>query len=90
MEDYINQYPVAILEDRYTGCYSGGQWIAVARFLDQEPASSGSRLDAVEAGAQGDDFEADDFWMLYGSLDWIAVGQTPDAALAALRRKHRG
>lgn len=30
LTDQIEQYPTAIIEDRYNGVYSGGTWIAIA------------------------------------------------------------
>lgn len=74
-------WPVAILEDRYQGTYSHGAWIAVAH-ADQH----GDVLAMVAAGdgPWGDDFEAADFWWTDKQRPWLAVGATPDEALAAL------
>jgi hypothetical protein len=78
----LRQYPVAIIEDRYGGCYSGGGWLAVAEadrmFADRTRASW-----VLSEGPHGDDCDAMEFWA--DPPPWIATGPTPDAALKALR-----
>lgn len=80
-------YPVAVLEDRYGGTYSGGAWIALA--LVKMPQPSALVLHGVvdERDAWGDDIEAAEFWGLHRDYAWIAVGNTPDEAMAALIAK---
>ena len=74
-------YPVAILQDRYGGGYSGGTWIAI-RNADT-PERGTDRLSWVaEDGPSGNDVDAADFWQQ--PPPWIAVGETPDAALTHL------
>lgn len=75
-------YPIAILEDRYRGAYSGGLWLAVAR-ADEMDAPHWK--EEFGRGPYGDDAEAREFWA--DPPDWIAVGHTPDDALRALARK---
>ena len=90
----LDQYPVAIIEDRYGGAYSGGRWIAIAHAdcLDGSTTSEDialTRIDFVlgeEGGAPGPsdgDPDAALFWD--DAPDWVAVGDTPDEALANLR-----
>ena len=75
-------YPVVIIQDRYQGTYSGGEWVAIAG-----DGMYGDRLDLLKALRAFDgDTEAMEFWQ--GNVpDWVAVGDTPDVALANLKRK---
>lgn len=81
IERTLDHYPVAIVEDRYGGVYSGGQWLAIA--IADEPHEGRSRVDFVighrNAGPHGDDSEAMAFWC--DPPDWIAVGISPQDAL---------
>ncbi len=78
--DEIKQYPVAILEDRYGGVYSGGAWIALAGVTAR---SFRGLLD----GAHGDDCTAAQFGSKIAQAPDIAVGKTPQEALKNLRAK---
>lgn len=83
-------YPVAIIEDRYGGLYSGGHWLAVAK-ADERIGEHGdqTRIQFVledETGPHGSDPDAGDFWD-NREPDWIASGHTPDEALENLRAK---
>jgi hypothetical protein len=78
-------WPIAIVEDRYGGCYAGGPWLALA-CADGDHDLYRDRITAVLcAGPYGDDTDAMLFWQ--EPPDWIAVGATPDQALVALRDK---
>lgn len=82
-------YPIAILEDRYSGVYSGGIWIAVAQ-ADELLDSSNTRVQfclTSDDGPYGSDSEAAEFWS--DPLDWIAVGETPELAIENLRNHVR-
>lgn len=86
-----NAYPIVIIQDRYGGAYSKGKWIAIADADDH----------VDECGASGpwdsSDVPCFTFWTSVreawesspqlGLFDWIAVGQTPDEALANLLKK---
>lgn len=74
-------WPVAIIEDRYGGVYSGGAWIAIA---DADSAfCSRTRVSwCLEDGPHGDDTDAMAFWA--DPPAWVAAGTTPDAARDAL------
>jgi hypothetical protein len=74
-------YPVRIYQDRYGGSYSGGAWIAI----DMKRAAL--EISAIEEGILGSDVEVREFWFSVRDADWIAVGPTPDSALAALEAK---
>ena len=76
----IEDYPVVIIEDRYSGIYSGGRWAAVAQ------GSTPGRLELYWLGAHGSDTDAQLFW-LAAKPEWAASGNTPDLALRALRRR---
>ena len=76
----IRTYPVVIVQDRYNGVYSGGKWIAIAQ------GDSPERLDLIWLGAHAEDLAAVAFWAKYRDKEWLAVGDTPDEALAALNR----
>jgi hypothetical protein len=83
-------YPIAIVEDRYGGTYSRGAWLAVGEFdvRDGSGYAAHTRLDFVMEHAHGDDTEAMLFWAdVAPGLPWLAVGGTPDEALANLRAR---
>jgi hypothetical protein len=82
-------YPIAIIEDRYSGVYSGGNWIAVAQ-ASELLGSSNSRVQfclTSDDGPYGSDSEAAEFWS--DPPDWIAVGETPELAIENLRNHAR-
>lgn len=70
----VELYPICVFEDRYSGCYSGGAWVAF-------PEDIGSReeLAPMESG----DCDA----MSFHLPDWCAVGDTPNDAVSNLYRK---
>jgi hypothetical protein len=77
----LDGYPIAIVEDRYSGVYSEGTWLAVAQA--NLPHEGQSRVDFVlTAGPHGDDSEAGEFWA--DPPHWIAVGNSPQEALDRL------
>jgi hypothetical protein len=81
-----SSWPVAILADRYQGTYSGGEWLAVAN----ADILIGDELRVawlLSNGPGDDDLRASDFWFEAKAFDWIAVGDTPEAALRALDDK---
>jgi hypothetical protein len=80
----LDGYPIAIIQDRYSGVYSEGIWLAVAQAdLLHEGRS---RADFVLSdGPHGDDADAAEFWAT--PPDWIAVGNTPQEALDRLLQK---
>jgi hypothetical protein len=81
---------MAIVEDRYGGTYSGGQWLAVGAFDTRDGSGYAvhTRLDFVMEHAHGSDLDAGDFWAnVAPGLPWLAVGDTPDEALANLRAR---
>lgn len=76
---------MALVQDRYRGIYSGGEWLAIAEA--DASLEEGSRVDWVlKCGPNGDDVEARKFWA--ASPHWIASAQIPDAALVALFAKN--
>jgi hypothetical protein len=77
---------IAIVEDRYSGAFSRGAWLAIRD--PAAPVELGlSRLDWVEEyGPGGNDVEAAVFWYRE-KPDWIASGATPEAAKARLLRE---
>ncbi len=82
--DSYRRYPIAIIQDRYGGTYSGGLWLAVASCTDMD---NGSYLIVrmIEDVPHGSDTETMIFWQ--SPPDWIAVGNTPNEALAALKAR---
>lgn len=78
-------FPVVIVADRYSGLYSKGAWMAIARAdtpfgeIDLEPTRVSFCL---EEGPNGTDDEAVAFWLT--SPPWIAVGDTPQEAMEKL------
>lgn len=82
--------PIAIVQDRYGGVYSRGEWIAIGGFDARDALADGvhTRLDHVMEHAHGDDAQAMLFWAnVAPGLRWLAVGATPDEALARLRAR---
>ncbi|MBN9071347.1 MAG: hypothetical protein J0H34_07010 [Rhizobiales bacterium] len=78
-------YRVVIIQDRYSGIYSGGDWLAVACATDEFDATQ-TRLDFIlsaGAGPSGSDTDAGRFWL--DPPPWISFGNTPDEALSKLR-----
>jgi hypothetical protein len=79
-------YPIAVIEDRYRGTYSGGRWLAIA---DADAFENGLTRVAfcVEhgPGPSGEDGDARDFWS--EPPHWIAAGDTADAAIENLRKQ---
>jgi len=74
-------YPIAIVQDRYSGVYSEGTWLAIAQA--DLPHEGRSRADFVLAdGPHGDDCVASEFWS--DPPLWIAVGNSPQEALDRL------
>ncbi len=80
----VDLHPVAILEDRYAGAYSRGEWIAIASA--DATFHGATRVGWVlTEGPSGNDLEAAGFWC--NQPNWIAVGATPDDALNALHAR---
>lgn len=72
-------YPCAIVNDRYTGTYSGGEWVAFP-------------LEAAPDGCAADDGDTVEFWSGYVARPEypVGLGNTPAEALADLEAKARG
>jgi hypothetical protein len=74
----LDGYPIAIVEDRYSGAYSEGTWLAVAKANLSHGGQS--RVDFVlTSGPHGEDRDAAEFWA--APPRWIAVGNSPQEAL---------
>lgn len=67
------RYPCTIVSDRYSGTYSGGQWLAWP--LD---------YDNVPGGSDAGDCECGDFWRHYKRP--VGKGNTPQEALDDLNK----
>lgn len=67
-------YPITIIEDRYTGTYSGGLFTAWNRYACELPE-----------GPAADDVTCMKFWL--DNTEPVGVGNTPEAALADLEHK---
>ena len=80
-------YPIAAVEDRYGGVYSGGRWLAIAG-ADELISPGLRRIDTIfgQSGPHGGDVEAAIFWA--DPPEWLDVGDTPDDAVAALKAKN--
>ena len=74
-------HPIMVLQDRYGGCYSGGRWLAI-READRLENGAYRVVRCLEGGPSDEDIEAREFWT--NPPSWIAAGQTPDEAVAAL------
>lgn len=70
-------YPVTIIQDRYSGTYSGGQWTAFNLYKEQVP-------DAVDDS----DVPCREFWTLASNFHLaIGRGATPDEAFEDLKKR---
>jgi hypothetical protein len=79
-----DRYPIAVVEDRYGGVYSGGACLAVARSNQLENGAY-RIVRSLEDGPHGDDGDAALVWS--DPPDWIAAGHTPDEAIRSLQEK---
>ena len=89
----MTMIPICVFEDRYSGTYSGGAWIAVAmpdksvgrhyRSVLTAPTHFHYAFD----GTHNTDLEAAKFGRLIEVIPWIAVGSTPDEAVRNLKSK---
>jgi hypothetical protein len=77
-----DHYPVAVIEDRYGGAYSGGRWLAISQATHLENGSY-RIVRCLENGPHGDDSDAMAFWA--DPPKWIACGATPGEAMDNLR-----
>ncbi|MGI9449352.1 MAG: hypothetical protein ACR2QH_01645 [Geminicoccaceae bacterium] len=82
MADRHTRFPIAIIQDRYSGSYSGGAWLAIAGADEIDGIWKPRVIDMLEGGPHGDDTDAMMFWA--DPPSWIAVGNSPDEALANL------
>ena len=80
-------YPCAVFEDRYSGSYSGGRWLAVGEANHLHAGQSRANFILSDDGPNGDDGAAMDFWT--SPPDWIAVGDTLQEALDNLIQRVR-
>ena len=75
-------FPIAVIQDRYSGCYSGGTWLAIA--VADHPENGAYRVvRCLEDGPHGDDGDAQIFWA--DPPSWVASGETPDKAVERLK-----
>ena len=79
--DHLSLAPIVVVEDRYGGGYSGGRWLAVATADVEIEGLPRSTWVAGDGPGDGN-ISCALFWMEPPA--WIAVGQTPDAAIDAL------
>lgn len=68
-------YPLTVVLDRYTGCYSGGRWTAWNMYPDNIPY-----------GPFGDDTSCSEFWGDEHTFP-VGVGDTPEAAIQDLKKQ---
>ncbi len=85
-------YQIVLIEDRYSGVYSRGKWLAImsAQLVCDAKNSSGQEFKNITRlslvfnedlpGPSSGDVTAMRFWD--DPPDWIAVGDTPDQALS--------
>lgn len=81
--DIQGALPVCVMPDRYSGTYSGGVfWAAAGADLRVSGRMRLAGLLQDEVGPFGSDISAPRFWA--SAPEWIAVGNSPDEAVAAL------
>jgi hypothetical protein len=78
-------YPVVVIQDRYGGVYSKGEWLAISEADRRDDQRYARAMEMLEGGPSGSDTDAMAFWM--SPPDWIAVGPTPDEAVRKLVEK---
>lgn len=76
-EPQTDIYPLTIVEDRYTGVYSNGEYTAWNMYFDEIPQD-----------IDGDDVSCYDFWHSYNGI--VGLGRTPNEAIEDLRQKLEG
>lgn len=84
-EDDLTHHPIAIIEDRYGGAYSGGEWLAISQAYIEHSNKTTRASYCLQDGPSGDDVSAMNFWS--DKPDWITAGSSPDKALAELRER---
>jgi hypothetical protein len=77
-----DHYPIAVIEDRYGGIYSGGKWLAIS-CADHLESGAYRIVRCLENGPHGEDGDAMEFWSQ--APLWIASGATPDEAIRKLQ-----
>jgi hypothetical protein len=78
-------YPIVVVEDRYNGAYSGGEWLAIAagdKWCERCEDVHSRVACVMDDGPHGGDIEAMVFWDKPPA--WIAVGNSPDDAVNTL------
>lgn len=79
-------YPITIVQDRYGGTYSRGQWLAIAQGSKIDEGKEISRVQyCLSDGPHGGDPDAMGFWA--SEPDWIASGALPEHAMERLIKK---
>ena len=69
-------YPLTIVKDRYSGCYSGGEYLAFPYDYYE--------LEKYATGIEDGDFECREFWQNY--TGYVGKGATPNEALEDLKK----
>lgn len=80
-----DSYPIAVIQDRYDGAYSGGAWLAIANAREPFDDTATRASWCLRNGPHGGDTDAMLFWE--EPPGWIAAGTTPDEAIAKLAEK---
>ena len=81
--DLQGALPICVMPDRYSGAYCGGLFWATTRadlLVSGRMRLAGLLQD--EIGPSGSNISAPWFWS--SAPEWIAVGNSPDEAVAAL------
>jgi hypothetical protein len=82
-------WPIALLEDRYGGAYSDGNWIAIANADIDVPGRIENRVAWVfRSDVFGGDNDCMDFWDGPAKqIPWLAAGESPELAIQNLYLK---
>ena len=80
----LEMYPIAVVQDRYGGCYSKGEWLVISKTTHLENGAY-RIIRCLDGDPHGEDFDAQLFWR--DPPEWIAAGKTPEEAIANLRKK---
>jgi hypothetical protein len=82
----VEMWPIVIIQNRFGDHVGGASWIAISngnQWYKIQSRATWMLLD--EDGPCGEEREAVNFWR--SPPKWVAVGETPDAAVIALKRK---
>jgi len=84
----MSGWQIQIYEDRYSGTYSGGEWVCFPPLPSEAYNQDGFRSRERDLeDAFGGDVDSLNFWES-GRARFVGRGDTPDEALADMHERH--